>query len=342
MLNLYPLIRPLLFSMDAEKAHHFTLGIAQKLAHCQLSQSLLRASLPDKPLTLMGLNFKNPIGLAAGLDKNGAYIDTLALMGFGFIEVGTVTPKAQDGKPLPRLFRLPEAQALINRMGFNNHGLETFLHNVKQSQFQKQGGILGLNIGKNASTPMENAIEDYLIGLEGVYPFADYITINISSPNTANLRSLQTGDELAQLLQALSQKREALSQEHQVRKPIAIKIAPDLDASQIQYIADLLVQHGMDAVIATNTTLDKTSVQSLSFGNEEGGLSGHPVFEKSNQVIHALRQHLGKDFPIIGVGGILSANDALAKLAAGANAVQLYSGLIYRGPKLVADCVKAC
>lgn len=342
MLNLYPLIRPLLFSMDAEKAHHFTLGIAQKLAHCQLSQSLLRASLPDKPLTLMGLHFKNPIGLAAGLDKNGAYIDTLALMGFGFIEVGTVTPKAQDGKPLPRLFRLPEAQALINRMGFNNHGLETFIHNVKQSQFQKQGGILGLNIGKNASTPMENAIEDYLIGLEGVYPFADYITINISSPNTANLRSLQTGDELAQLLQALSQKREALSQEHQVRKPIAIKIAPDLDASQIQYIADLLVQHGMDAVIATNTTLDKTSVQNLSFGNEEGGLSGHPVFEKSNQVIHALRQHLDKDFPIIGVGGILSANDALAKLAAGANAVQLYSGLIYRGPKLVADCVKAC
>ncbi|AIL32982.1 quinone-dependent dihydroorotate dehydrogenase [Basilea psittacipulmonis] len=341
LFNLYTAIRPLIFSLNPETAHHLALGSANLLANCTYFKNCIRQNCPDTPISLMGLTIKNPIGLAAGLDKNGEYINALALLGFGFIEVGTVTPKPQDGKPQPRLFRIPQAHALINRMGFNNQGLEKFIQNVKQSSFQKDGGILGLNIGKNASTPIEQAIDDYLIGLEGVYPYADYITINISSPNTANLRSLQTGHELVSLLTALTQKREELCDKLGYYKPIVVKIAPDLDNEAIKSIAELLQIHHIDGVIATNTTLDKSRVAQFTHGHEDGGLSGQPVFEKSNEVIRSLRETLGKDYPIIGVGGIMNAQQAVAKLQAGANAIQLYTGLIYQGPTLIKECALA-
>ena len=290
----------------------------------------------------MGIRFPNPVGLAAGLDKDGACIDGLAALGFGFIEIGTVTPRAQPGNPKPRMFRLPQANALINRMGFNNGGVDAFVRNVQASRFyQDKQGVLGLNIGKNADTPIERATDDYLSCLEKVYPFADYVTVNISSPNTKNLRQLQQASELGALLSALKQAQHSLADRHGRYVPIALKIAPDLDAEQITTIADSLMQHQIDAVIATNTTTTRDAVQGLAHADEAGGLSGAPVLPLSNRVISALRAELGDTIPIIGVGGILSGADAREKMLAGASLVQVYTGLIYRGPALVSECVQA-
>lgn len=336
----YSLARPALFSLDAETAHELTLSSLQKAYDCRFTRQVL-SSRPQLPTQLMGLPLRNPVGLAAGLDKNGAHINALGQLGFGFIEVGTVTPRAQPGNPKPRMYRLPEAHSLINRMGFNNDGLKKFIDNVRRSDWRNQGGILGLNIGKNADTPMERAVDDYLIGLEGVYPHADYIAVNISSPNTQNLRSLQGEDELAALLRPLQEKRKALADQHQRRVPLVVKIAPDLAADQIDIIADTLPRHGIDGVIATNTTVTRTAVEGHPHAGQAGGLSGPPVHALSLAVIQRLRQRLGRDFAIIGVGGIHEGRHAQEKMAAGADAVQLYTGLIYRGPALIKECVQA-
>jgi dihydroorotate dehydrogenase len=340
LFHAYPLARPALFAMDAETAHEVTLSGLQRAYECGATRKLMHAQ-PTAPSTLMGLQLANPIGLAAGLDKNGAYIDALGNLGFGFIEVGTVTPRAQPGNPKPRMFRLPRANALINRLGFNNQGLEAFLANVQRSTWRKQGGILGLNIGKNADTPIERAADDYLIGLEGVYPHADYVTVNISSPNTKNLRALQGGDELSAQLAQLADKRRALEDQHQRRVPMAVKIAPDLTHEQIDSIAETLPRHGIDGVIATNTTLSRDAVTGQPHAEEAGGLSGAPVHELSLAVIRRLKEKLGGSLAIIGVGGVMSGRQAREKMDAGADAVQLYTGLIYRGPALVGECVRA-
>ncbi|WP_374623740.1 quinone-dependent dihydroorotate dehydrogenase [Pandoraea sp.] len=334
---LYPLARRALFCLDAEQAHHLTLATLRGAASLGLA-GLIGQTLPEDPRTVMGIRFPNPVGLAAGLDKDGSCIDGLAALGFGFVEVGTVTPRPQPGNPKPRIFRLPQAEAIINRMGFNNGGVEQFLQNVQSARYK---GPLGLNIGKNADTPIERAVDDYLICLEKVYPYATYVTVNISSPNTKNLRQLQGGDELDALLGKLKDKQRALSDRHGRYVPIALKIAPDLDDEQIKVIAGTLTRHGFDGVIATNTTLSREAVAGLPYANETGGLSGRPVFEASNRVIRALAAELGGALPIIGVGGILSGADARAKLDAGASLVQVYSGLIYRGPELVRECVQA-
>lgn len=336
----YPLARAALFSMDAEAAHELTLRRLQQVYDCRHLRRLFPAATL-RPRTLMGLKLRNPVGLAAGLDKNGAHIDALAALGFGFVEVGTVTPRPQEGNPKPRLFRLPRAQALINRFGFNNEGLDAFLTNVRRSRFRQEGGILGLNIGKNATTPMEKAVDDYLTCLEGVYPYADYVTVNISSPNTANLRNLQGGDELGHLLQALNERRQALADQHGRRVPVVVKIAPDLSTEQVDSIAQLLPRHGMDGVIATNTTLERSKIQGLPHADEAGGLSGPPVHELSLAVIRRLRARLDPQIAVIGVGGIESAAQARDKIEAGADAVQLYTGLIYRGPALIGECARA-
>ena len=332
----YPLSRALLFRMDPEAAHDFTIDLLARTQNTPLACAYGQTRVDD-PVTLASLRFPNRVGMAAGLDKNARCIDGLGAMGFGFVEVGTVTPLAQPGNPRPRMFRLPAANALINRMGFNNEGLDTFLANVQRARFRRDGTplLLGLNIGKNAATPIERATEDYLIGLAGVYPHADYVTVNISSPNTKNLRALQSDEALDSLLGAIAAKREALAQQHGKRVPVFVKIAPDLDEAQIQVIAATLQRHGMDGVIATNTTLSREAVQGLPHAEEAGGLSGTPVLEASNRVIRQLRAALGRDFPIIGVGGILSAQDAVSKIDAGADLVQIYTGLIYQGPALV-------
>ena len=336
----YALARPFLFGLDPEHAHEVTLGALARLQNTPLQCTWSQARVAD-PVTVAGLQFPNRVGLAAGLDKNGRCIDGLAAMGFGFIEVGTVTPKAQPGNPKPRMFRLPQANALINRLGFNNDGLDAFLANVRRAKFRQQGGILGLNIGKNAATPIERAVDDYLLCLDGVYPHADYVTVNISSPNTKNLRALQSDDALDQLLGAVQKRRSALARQHGRSVPIFVKIAPDLDATQIEAIAASLQRHRIDGVIATNTTIARDAVQHLPHGNEAGGLSGAPLFEASNRVITQLRAALGAAYPIIGVGGVLSAADARAKIAAGANLVQIYTGFIYEGPALVEAEAKA-
>jgi len=336
----YALARPFLFGLDPEHAHEVTLGALARLQNTPLQCTWSQARVAD-PVTVAGLQFPNRVGLAAGLDKNGRCIDGLAAMGFGFIEVGTVTPKAQPGNPKPRMFRLPQANALINRLGFNNDGLDAFLANVRRAKFRQQGGILGLNIGKNAATPIERAVDDYLLCLDGVYPHADYVTVNISSPNTKNLRALQSDDALDQLLGAVQKRRSALARQHGRSVPIFVKIAPDLDATQIEAIAASLQRHRIDGVIATNTTIARDAVQHLPHGNEAGGLSGAPLFEASNRVITQLRAALGAAYPIIGVGGVLSAADARAKIAAGANLVQIYTGFIYEGPALVEAAAKA-
>jgi len=340
----YALARPFLFRMDPEEAHELTLDALACTQNTPLDR-LYRQPFVSNPVTLAGLQFPNRVGLAAGLDKNARCIDGLGAMGFGFVEVGTVTPKAQPGNPQPRMFRLPEAQALINRLGFNNDGLDAFIANVKRSRFRQQGQgprrLLGLNIGKNAATPIENATDDYLIALAGVYPHADYVTVNISSPNTKNLRALQSDEALDGLLGALSSRREALAAEHGRRVPMFLKIAPDLDETQVGVIAATLRKHGMDGVIATNTTLARDAVSGLPHAEETGGLSGAPVREASNRIIRLLRQALGPHFPIIGVGGILSGHDAIEKIRAGADVVQLYSGLIYKGPALVTEVASA-
>lgn len=331
---LYSLARPLLFSLAPERAHELTLSLL-KSSH---KMGLMRQNVAAKPVTCMGIEFPNPVGLAAGLDKNGAYIDALAGQGFGFIEIGTITPRPQAGNPHPRLFRLPQAKAIINRMGFNNDGVDQLVENVKAAKFK---GILGINIGKNADTPVEKAVDDYLICLEKVYNYASYITVNISSPNTKNLRSLQSGDALTELLETLKNRQLELAQEYQHYVPLVLKVAPDLDNSDITFIAKQLLQFKIDGLIVTNTTLSREGVEGLEHAEEAGGLSGAPVFEKSTACLAAFAAVLKGQIPLIGVGGILSGVDAAAKKQAGASLVQVYSGLIYTGPKLVKDCVDA-
>ena len=337
---LYALARPLLFSLDPEAAHNLTLPALRRAAELGLT-GMVRKPKPD-PRTVMGITFPNPVGLGAGLDKDGAYIDGLAALGFGSIEIGTVTPRGQMGNPKPRMFRLPKARGIINRMGFNNGGVDAFVANVQASRFyQERQGVLGLNIGKNADTPIERAAEDYLHCLRRVYPYASYVTVNISSPNTKNLRQLQGASELDALLSQLKQEQSRLADEYGYYVPVALKIAPDVDGDQIRDIAGALLRHKIDGVIATNTTLNRRDVEGMKHANEAGGLSGAPVFEQSTIVIRALKAELGEEVPIIGVGGIMRGQDARAKIAAGAKLVQLYSGLIYAGPALVRECADA-
>ena len=337
----YALARALLFRMDAEAAHERTLVALARGQGTPLALAWRQPRVAD-PVTLAGLRLPNRVGLAAGLDKNARAIGALADMGFGFVEVGTVTPLAQPGNPRPRMFRLPAAQAIINRMGFNNDGLAAFLANVQHARAASaRPVVLGLNIGKNAATPLERATDDYLTCLAGVYAHADYVTVNISSPNTKNLRQLQSDTALHTLLAALKSRQAELADEHARRVPLFLKIAPDLDESQVQAIAQALQRHGIEGVIATNTTLARDAVQGLPHANEAGGLSGAPVRQASTRVIAQLRAALGAGFPIIGAGGILSGADAQEKIRAGADAVQLYTGLIYRGPALVTEVARA-
>jgi dihydroorotate dehydrogenase len=333
----YGLVRPFLFGLEPEAAHELTLGMLGAASHTPLKFAYRQPRIDD-PVTLMGIRFANRVGLAAGLDKNGAHIDALADMGFGFVEVGTVTPLPQPGNPKPRMFRLRERQALINRMGFNNDGLDAFIAHVRRS---RRPVPIGLNIGKNAATPIEAATDDYLKGLRGVYPHADYVTVNISSPNTKNLRSLQSDAALDALLAALKQEQQALAARHGRQVPLLLKIAPDLDDEQIDAIADALKRHAIDGVIATNTTVSRGAVKGLPHADEAGGLSGAPLLGPSNAVIRRLRRQLGASYPIIGVGGVMSSRDALSKIEAGANLVQIYTGLIYEGPALVTRCAQA-
>jgi len=333
---LYDFARPFLFALDAETAHDLTLA-SLRTAHA-LHLPVACAQPVCKPVHVMGLEFPNRIGLAAGLDKNGECIEGLAALGFGHVEIGTVTPRPQPGNPKPRLFRLPQRQAIINRMGFNNHGVDALVANVRRSAYK---GILGINIGKNFDTPIERAVDDYLACLRKVYAHASYVTVNISSPNTKNLRQLQDASELDGLLGSLKREQEALAQQHGRHIPLALKIAPDLDEAQIQAIADALRRHRIDAAIATNTTLSREGVEHLAHGGEAGGLSGAPVFGKSTSVLGALSRALGNEIPLIGVGGVMDGPSARAKLEAGAQLVQIYTGLIYRGPALVKEAVEA-
>lgn len=340
MIDSYPLLRSWLFSLDPEQAHNLTMSNLDRAERWGLLRHLIDQPALD-PRQLCGITFPNPVGLAAGLDKDGRHIDALGALGFGFLEIGTVTPKPQPGNPKPRMFRLPQAQALINRMGFNNDGVDACVKRVRNSTYWQNGGIVGLNIGKNASTPIENAASDYVMAMEAVYEVASYITVNISSPNTQNLRALQGEDMLRSLLQSLHIAREALSDQFGVRKPLFLKIAPDLEQNDIKLIADLLVEFKIDAIIATNTTIARDAVQELEFGKEAGGLSGAPVRQVSTEVVRSLKEYLGAAIPIVGVGGIMTGKDAQEKLVAGASLVQIYSGLIYRGPKLISECAAA-
>jgi dihydroorotate dehydrogenase len=339
-LNPYPLARPFLFGLDPEQAHDLTLSALAAVQRTPLICAVMQERVDD-PVTLAGLRFPNRVGLAAGLDKNGRCIDAFGAMGFGSIEVGTVTPLPQPGNPKPRIFRLPAAEALINRLGFNNDGLAAFVANVRQARFRGSGGILGLNIGKNASTPIERAADDYLACLAGVYPHADYVTVNISSPNTKGLRELQGEASLDALLGALRARRTELADEHGRAVPMFVKIAPDLDDAQIEVISAALRRHDVDGVIATNTTLAREAVAGQPHAGEAGGLSGAPLLEASNRVVAALRAALGPTFPIIGVGGVTNAESARAKRAAGADLIQIYTGFIYAGPALVTRVARA-
>jgi dihydroorotate dehydrogenase len=333
---LYRAMRPFLFGLDPEVAHRLSLASLDKLFQFGLSR-LAAGAIPKLPVRALGLEFPNPVGLAPGLDKNGDHIDALASLGFGFLEIGSVTPRPQPGNPKPRLFRLPQADAVINRMGFNNVGVDRVVENVRRSGYR---GILGINIGKNSDTPLERAADDYLHCLRKVYPVASFVTANVSSPNTMNLRSLQGGDELDALLGVLMHERDALAKKEGRCVPIAVKIAPDLDDQAIEVIADRLIAHRVDAVIATNTTTSRQEVADLPHGREQGGLSGAPLRAKSTAVIARLSRALNDRVPIIGVGGIASAADAREKLDAGATLVQLYTALLYRGPQLVGDIVR--
>jgi dihydroorotate dehydrogenase len=333
---LYEFARPFLFALDAETAHDLTLASLRTAQALHLPVAC--AAPTGKPVRVMGLEFPNRIGLAAGLDKNGECIAGLAALGFGHIEVGTVTPRPQAGNPKPRLFRLPQRQAIINRMGFNNHGVDALVANVGRAAWK---GILGINIGKNFDTPIERAADDYLACLRKVYAHASYVTVNISSPNTKNLRQLQGESELDGLLAPLKREQEALAQQHGRYVPLALKIAPDLDEAQILVIADALKRHRIDAAIATNTTLSREGVERLVHAGEAGGLSGAPVFEKATHVLDALSHYLGNEIPLIGVGGVMDGKAARAKLEAGAQLVQVYTGLIYRGPALVKEAIEA-
>ncbi len=330
----YCLVKPFVLALDPETAHELSIAGLRTLG----AIAPLGRPLPDTPVTVMGLEFPNRIGLAAGLDKNGEAIDALAGWGFGHLEIGTVTPRPQPGNPKPRMFRLPQVEGIINRMGFNNHGIDALVANVRAAKYR---GILGINIGKNADTPIERAADDYLIGLEKAYPHASYITVNISSPNTRNLRALQGESELDALLGALKARQAELAQQHGKYVPLALKIAPDLDDAQLANIADALKRHRIDAVIATNTTLDRSRVAGQPNAAEAGGLSGAPLFEASTLVVRKLAAALAGELPIIAVGGVTAGAKARAKLDAGAQLVQIYTGLIYRGPGLVKDCVSA-
>jgi dihydroorotate dehydrogenase len=330
----YSLLRPLLFALEAETAHHFTLEALRRLARLGLVPAA--AAAPACERTVMGIRFPNPVGLAAGLDKNGDYIDALAALGFGFIEIGTVTPRPQPGNPRPRLFRLPAARAVINRLGFNNGGVDRLVENVTRAAYR---GVLGINIGKNADTPAELAADDYALGLERVYPAASYVTINISSPNTKGLRGLQEKAALDALLARLSRTRERLAQLFGRRVPLVLKVAPDLDGAQIDSIAQAVLRHGIDGVIATNTSVSREGVEGLPHAAEAGGLSGAPIRGRASGVLQELKKRL--EIPLIGSGGILCGADAAEKFAAGAALVQLYTGLIYRGPELLGECVSA-
>lgn len=334
---MYKHLRDLLFLLPAETSHHLTLD-ALKLANKAGLLGLVRSSeQPATPTRVMGIDFPNRVGMAAGLDKNGEYIDALGALGFGFIEIGTVTPRPQPGNPKPRLFRLPEAQAIINRMGFNNHGIDYLLDQVSKASYK---GILGINIGKNFDTAVENAADDYLIGLRKAYLHAHYITVNISSPNTPGLRKLQYGDDLRNLLVTLREEQSKLAHQHGRYVPVAIKVAPDLTEAEIRDMAGMFSSVQIDALIATNTTLDKSAVQGLRHADEQGGLSGMPLTQHSTEVIRQFRADMDSKIPIIGVGGIMSGEAARAKLAAGASLVQVYTGFIYRGPALVKECVE--
>ena len=330
---MYPLLKPILFRMEAETAHALSLKALKALHQLHL---LAKPKLIQNK-NLLGLNFQNSVGLAAGLDKNGDYIDALASLGFGFIEIGTVTPKAQDGNPKPRLFRLPEARALINRMGFNNKGIDYLIENVQAAKYR---GVLGINIGKNATTPIEQACDDYLVCLKKAYPFASYITINISSPNTTGLRNLQHGEFLEVLLKTLKTEQMALQQTHQKAVPLLVKVAPDLTETEIIELSDNFLRFHIDGVIATNTTLARNAVENLAHGNEKGGLSGAPLTQKSTEVLRLFKRELKNEIPLIAAGGIMNALDAKAKIEAGADLIQLYSGLIYKGPRLIKDCIQ--
>jgi dihydroorotate dehydrogenase len=341
MIDLYKLGRKALFALDPETAHDKTMALLDSVSATGLLGAVAGKAVAD-PIQLMGLTFPNRVGLAAGLDKNAAHIDALGRMGFGFIEVGTVTPVAQAGNPKPRMFRLIEHDALINRLGFNNLGVDNFISQVQRTRWQSEGhGLIGLNIGKNAATPIEKAHDDYLHCLKAVYPHAAYVTVNISSPNTKNLRQLQQADELTALLGLLKAEQGKLAQLHQRYVPMLVKIAPDLNTEQIDTISSVLTRLKIDGVIATNTTLTRDAVKGHTHEQEAGGLSGAPVFELSNQVIRHLRQAMPSGYPIVGVGGILSGADAVEKIRAGANLVQLYTGLIYRGPALVGEAARA-
>ncbi|MEN4567485.1 quinone-dependent dihydroorotate dehydrogenase [Pantoea agglomerans] len=331
----YPIVRPALFKLDPERAHELTFQQLRFMNGTPL-EMFYRQNLPSRPVTCMGLTFKNALGLAAGLDKNAECIDAFAAMGFGFVEVGTVTPRAQAGNDKPRMFRLVEAGGIINRMGFNNLGVDHLVENVKKARFN---GVLGINIGKNKDTPVEQGKDDYLICMEKVYAHAGYIAINISSPNTPGLRSLQYGEALDDLLSSIKQKQKELEQRHLKYVPLAVKIAPDLSEEELIQVADSLIRHQIDGVIASNTTLDRSLVSGIKHAEEAGGLSGRPVQSRSTAVIQRLSQELQGRLPIIGVGGIDSLTAAREKIAAGATLVQIYSGFIYQGPGLIKDIV---
>ncbi|MEI7967965.1 MAG: quinone-dependent dihydroorotate dehydrogenase [Betaproteobacteria bacterium] len=335
MPDLYALARPILFRLDGETAHDLTLSALDRAA----ALGLLRdpEPLPGRPVDCMGLRFPNPVGLAAGLDKNGRHIQALACLGFGFIEVGTVTPRPQPGNPRPRLFRIPAARAIVNRMGFNNDGLDALLRHVRGVRVK---AILGINVGKNADTPIERAADDYLTGLRKAYEMAHYVAVNVSSPNTRNLRSLQEPGALDTLLAALKAEQTILARQHARRVPLVLKIAPDLDDAQLDSIAEQVLHHDIDGVIATNTTLSREGVAGLPVAHETGGLSGAPLRERSTRIVAGLAKRLAGRVPIIAAGGILSGADAREKLDAGAALVQVYSGLVYRGPTLVVEAVR--
>src|SRR5882672_2208178 len=333
---LYRAIRPLLFALDPESAHSFSLDSLDLLTRLGAAP-LLGCSVPRVPVRVMGLDFPNPVGLAAGLVKDGEHIDGLAALGFGFLEVGAVTPRPQAGNPAPRVFRLPEAEALINRLGFNSRGADAFVGNIRRSRHR---GIVGVNIGRNADTPNERALEDYLECLNKVYPHASFVTANVSSPNTKNLRDLQRADGLDGFLAALAAERDRLAARHGRRVPLAVKLSPDLDDAGIEAIADRIAARGIDAVIATNTTVSRQGVEHLPVAREQGGLSGAPLKARATAVVAKLRRALPSSVAIIGVGGIASAADAREKLDAGADLVQLYTALVYRGPELVGEIVR--
>ena len=332
----YELARKALFSIDPETAHELSLE-SLRLGH-RLGATRLLCRSHRQPVTCMGLEFPNPVGMAPGMDKNGDYFEALGGLGFGYVEIGTVTPRPQPGNPRPRVFRLTDAQGMINRLGFNNKGVDHLVRRVKNHQFK---GILGINIGKNFDTPMENAADDYLHCLEKVYPYADYITVNISSPNTKNLRDLQGEDELDGLLGRISERRSELADEHGRRVPLAVKVAPDLEDDTLPVIAEVVSRHRMDAVIATNTTITRDGVKGLKHAEETGGLSGAPLKQKSDQVLAAFRALLPEEIALIGVGGITRGQDAVDKLELGADLVQFYTGMVYRGPELINECLQA-